>query len=308
MAVRDQVLQELLLDRWDQGLLRRALQAKHDVRLPHGVMVACAPALEAAHATLRTVAARVHHAFSMQVPCAVPPHAVLLLPVATPAIWTHALDTARAEAEPNQAVVVVRPPVTGLRALRAAYHRTVADASLALAGGPRGPLVTPEELVVPRMLSLLDEADQQALMAPLRPILAQPPAHRRAYLRTLDVLRRTGGTHADAAEALHLHVNSVRYRIDRIEDMTGLRLSNPEQRLALDLAAMLVALRDGPPALVAAIDSSSGTMDDLDLLRLPRPAAPPRPPRRRRPRPRGWPAGVAPQPYVARLVPRDAAA
>jgi hypothetical protein len=46
---------------------------------------------------------------------------------------------------------------------------------------------------------------------------------------------------------LHVHANTVRYRMDRIEEMTGMRLDDPRDRMRLDLAAMLVVLRGWPP-------------------------------------------------------------
>jgi hypothetical protein len=300
-GLRQRAVEELLLDRWDQGALRRARQAGHDARLPHGVLVAAGTELDEAHATVRAVAGQVARASVLRVPAAVPPHAALVVPVPVPPIWAHALSVARQEASQRGVTVALHPPVTGLRALRAAYQRALSDASLALAAGPGNALVSPEDVVVPRMLALLDAAGQQALTSPIRPLLTLSAANRDAYLRTLEVLRRTGGVLARAAVELHLHVNSVRYRIDRIEEMTGLRLSDPSNRLAIDLAVMLVRLRSTPER--RSTDYNLGWLDhDLELawdrpilwdtrVRRARPV-------RRRPRPGE---------YVARLVPLAAA-
>jgi DNA-binding PucR family transcriptional regulator len=73
------------------------------------------------------------------------------------------------------------------------------------------------------------------------------PHHRDAYVQTLEALHRHGGNCARAAQLLHIHPNTVRYRLSRIEEMTGLRLDDPQDRLRLDLAAMLVRLRGWPP-------------------------------------------------------------
>jgi hypothetical protein len=105
------------------------------------------------------------------------------------------------------------------------------------------------DLVVPRMLSALPAADQETVLDPIRPILALPAAQRSAYVRTLDALHRHGGTHAGAAAVLHVHPNTVRYRTDRIEEMTGMRLADPHDRMRLDLAATLVILGGWPPDL-----------------------------------------------------------
>jgi hypothetical protein len=182
-----------------------------------------------------------------------PPHAAVVVPAVTPLAWRSAATIAAKVALDSGGLVLVRPPVAGLRALRASYYRGVADVGLALAAHCADPIVMPHELVIPRMLASADAQEQAALLAPLRPILELAPAQREMYLRTLDVLRRTGGTHADVAAQLHLHVNSVRYRLDRIEEITGQRLSDPIDRLALDLALILVGLREHarPPGVDA---------------------------------------------------------
>ena len=240
---RDRVLADVLLDRCEDDLVRRALQARPDLRVPHGTLVACGVDVEDARATARAVAGRVPRAVLLPDTGAPPAHAAVIVPVPAPAAWRHALEVARAEAADRAVLVLVRPPVLGLRALRLAYHRAVADAGLAMVAAPEGPLVLPGDLVIQRMLVLLDAGDQRAIAAPLRPLLALTPIHRDAYLRTLEVLRRSGGSHASAAAELCIHVNTVRYRVDRIEEMTGLRLADPADRLAIDLAVMLVALR-----------------------------------------------------------------
>jgi len=241
--LRDQVVADVLLDRCDRPLLQRARRVRSELRLPHGLLVACARDGEDARALARAVAARLHRSVLVPESDLPPAHAAVVVPVAAPGVWQHAVEAARREATEQGLPVLVREPVLGLRALRSSYLHAVADVGLALAAGPLGPLVRPDDLVIPRMLVLLDAADQRAIAAPLHAILALPAPHRDAYLRTLDVLRRAGGSQARAATQLHLHANSLRYRIDRIEEMTGLRLADPADRLQLDLAVMLVSLQ-----------------------------------------------------------------
>ena len=250
-SARRLLVESLLRDHADPELGRLALRLRGDLRVPHGVLVTCGAPPDAVASAQRALAGRVPRALAVGGGDSTPPHAAVVVPAPTPPAWRHALQVAAGEAERIGCLVLARPPVTGLRALRAAHGRALADAGLARAAAATGPLVMPEDLVIPRMLALLDEADQQALLAPLRPLLALPAPHRAAYLRTIDVLRRHGGTHAVAAAELHLHVNSVRYRVARIEEMTGLRLDDPGERLALDLAVMLVNLREPPPDVEA---------------------------------------------------------
>lgn len=55
-------------------------------------------------------------------------------------------------------------------------------------------------------------------------------------LETLEGFFAANGNHARAAEALHLHRNTLLYRLSRIEALTGRDLGDPETRLCLQLA------------------------------------------------------------------------
>jgi hypothetical protein len=218
---------------------------RHELRVPHGLLLLFGPDTDAA-ALARRVAGLIPRAAAV-LGDAPPRHAAVVVPAPGPASWRHAVRVARAEAAARTGLLLARPPVLGLRALRAAYFRAVADAGLAVALDLAGPQVTARELLVPRMLAGLDLEGQATLLEPLQPVLGLPGPQRRIYVRTLDALRRHGGTQASAAAALHIHTNTLRYRLDRIEDLTGLHLDVPGERMLLDLAALLVLLRGHPP-------------------------------------------------------------
>jgi len=260
------LIEAVLRDRRDDDLARRVLRARGDLRLPHGVLLTCEGSDGDAPATTgRAIAGRIPRSTLIRVDDAEPPHAAVVVPVGSPDAWRHALRVAEAEAAPHECLVLVRPPVTGLRALRSEYFRALSDAGLARAGGTAGPLVMSDALVIPRMLAQLDAADQRALLGPILPVLCLPPPQRSMYLRTLDALRRSGGTLASAAAALDLHVNSLRYRIDRIEEMTGLRVDNPGDRLTIDLAMVLVLLRGDASGDAAAGSVLLTIMDEAEV-------------------------------------------
>jgi hypothetical protein len=243
---RRALLESLLLDRSDQGVLREALRRRAELRVPQGPLLVCGRDCDPP-ALARVLAGRVPRGLAMPVADGAPRHAVVVVPAPTVALWSHALSVAQTEAAVRNGLVLPRAPVLGLRALRAAYFGALADASLAVALDFAGPLLGDMELVLPRMLAALPAADQATLLAPLQPILSLAAPQRSAYVRTLDALHRRGGTQAGAAAVLHLHPNTVRYRMERIEAMTGMRLDDPRDRLRLDLAAMLVMLRGWPP-------------------------------------------------------------
>lgn len=65
----------------------------------------------------------------------------------------------------------------------------------------------------------------------LGPILAYDAKHRTDLVPTLRAFLDTSGSWTQCAEQLHLHVNTLRYRIQRIEDLTGRSLATLESRV-----------------------------------------------------------------------------
>ena len=63
---------------------------------------------------------------------------------------------------------------------------------------------------------------------------------RAELLQTLSAWFRTGGSPQRTARALHLHANTVGYRIRRVEEITGLRLDDHRDRLMAQVACEIV--------------------------------------------------------------------
>ncbi|MEU5210055.1 helix-turn-helix domain-containing protein [Streptomyces sp. NPDC020742] len=75
-------------------------------------------------------------------------------------------------------------------------------------------------------------------------VLRLPAAERDRLLDTLECWFAASGSAADAAELLDCHRNTVRYRLHRLEELTGRTLRDP--RAVADLAVALHALRLRP--------------------------------------------------------------
>lgn len=75
----------------------------------------------------------------------------------------------------------------------------------------------------------------------LRPLLDLPAAERARLLDTLEHWYAAAGSATDAARSLFVHPNTVRYRLRRVEELTGRSLSDP--RAAADIGAALLAVR-----------------------------------------------------------------
>lgn len=74
----------------------------------------------------------------------------------------------------------------------------------------------------------------------LQPILQLPQRQARETLTTLRAYLDAGQNVSKTAEALHLHRNTIRYRIDRIEAMLPVDIRDPDDRLLLELSCRVV--------------------------------------------------------------------
>lgn len=94
------------------------------------------------------------------------------------------------------------------------------------------------------MLDLLaDSPDLVPFAALVEPLAAYDRERRSGLVRTLTVYFAAGANASEAADRLFLHRNSLLYRLERIQNLTGLDLKDEDARLALKLG--LLALRRG---------------------------------------------------------------
>ena len=73
----------------------------------------------------------------------------------------------------------------------------------------------------------------------LGPVLSQPEPQASTLLETLAALLRHDGSPTHAAEELYCHRNTVIYRMKQIEQLTGRSLTDPRDKLLLELALMV---------------------------------------------------------------------
>ncbi|GEL17395.1 PucR family transcriptional regulator [Pseudonocardia asaccharolytica DSM 44247 = NBRC 16224] len=84
-------------------------------------------------------------------------------------------------------------------------------------------------------------AEDGLLGGPLPALLAHDREHGTAYLATLAAWLDHAGEPKTTAAALHIHVNTLRYRMRRIAEVAPLDLRSPEIRLALQLQLAALA-------------------------------------------------------------------
>jgi DNA-binding PucR family transcriptional regulator len=113
---------------------------------------------------------------------------------------------------------------------------------LGLRLGRVGQPVRYDELGIYRLLCTI--GDMQQLMGFARDVLGSlldyDTEHRTELVRTLSVYLHHHGSHKQAARMLHLHTNTVAYRVARIEAITGLDLGDPDDRLLAHVATKII--------------------------------------------------------------------
>ncbi|MFC9972311.1 PucR family transcriptional regulator [Spirillospora sp. NPDC127200] len=89
------------------------------------------------------------------------------------------------------------------------------------------------------LASVPDDVRHMFRVRLLDPLRTYDEVHKADLIRTLETFLQNSGSWTRCAEQLHLHVNSVRYRIQRIEELTGRNLSRLEDRVDFFLALRL---------------------------------------------------------------------
>ncbi|MBB5779442.1 PucR family transcriptional regulator [Nonomuraea jabiensis] len=114
-----------------------------------------------------------------------------------------------------------------------------------LAEARSGGVVTSDEIYTHALLLATVPGDVRRSFTArlLSPLLDYDRRHQSDLVRTLGIFLDCAGSWNACAERLHVHVNTVRYRIRRIEELTGRNLATMADRVDFFLA-----LRDtGPP-------------------------------------------------------------
>ncbi|GAA1587522.1 PucR family transcriptional regulator ligand-binding domain-containing protein [Kribbella sancticallisti] len=109
---------------------------------------------------------------------------------------------------------------------------------VALAGTTPVSVVTSDEVAshVLLLATVPDDVRRTYAHRVLGPVLDHDRRTKADLIATLQEFLACSGSWARTAESLHLHVNTVRYRIERVEQLTGRDLSSLEDRVDVFLA------------------------------------------------------------------------
>ncbi|MFC0861151.1 PucR family transcriptional regulator [Sphaerimonospora cavernae] len=134
------------------------------------------------------------------------------------------------------AAVGVSSALTGAQAIRGGLEEAGHARRMAEARG--GGVATSDEIYTHALLLATVPGDIRRSFAErlLGPLADYDRRHGAEMVRTLEVFLECAGSWNGCAERLHVHVNTVRYRVRRIEELTGKDLSSMADRIDLFLA------------------------------------------------------------------------
>jgi hypothetical protein len=133
---------------------------------------------------------------------------------------------------------VTRLPEMAPQALRQAQHAI----DLGIRLGRAGQAICYEELGIYRLLLQVGGMHQlwQFAQDVLGPLIDYDAGHKVDLVGTLSVYLNQHESLKQTARVLHIHVNTVTYRIQRIEHLTSLDLTNPDHRLSAHVATKII--------------------------------------------------------------------
>ncbi|WP_170225272.1 PucR family transcriptional regulator [Nocardioides albertanoniae] len=127
---------------------------------------------------------------------------------------------------------------SGLGALAGALEEARFAHRVARSGGGAVTLSSSEEVTshVLLLATVPDDIRRTYAQRVLGPVIDHDQRTGSDLVSTLDQFLSSAGSWTRTAETLHLHVNSVRYRISRVEELTGRDLTTMEDRVDVFLA------------------------------------------------------------------------
>ncbi len=240
--VRGELLEDLLgnADRDPDALHERARVLGGDLHRPHAVVVAQLNGDRARVSQAAAHTAGVHGGFAGLRNGQL----VVVLPDVEPHVATQTVADSLRHVVDSPLTAGLAGPATGPSALVAAYHeaRRCLDALVAL--DCTGEVATSDDLGFVGLLLGGDGAVDGFVERVLSPVLAYDQKRGTSLLDTLEAYFSRGANLTRAAGDLHVHVNTVTQRLDRISRLLGTQWQEPERQLEVQLALRLHRLID----------------------------------------------------------------
>ena len=238
--VRGALLEDLLTgaDRDPDGLRERALLLGTDLQRPQAVVVArlVGDPSRVAQAAAYTAGVNAGFAAVRQ------GHLVVLLPDVEPREAARIVDEGLRAAMGGPLTAGAAGPVTGPTSIVTAYDeaRRCLDALVAL--GRDGETATAPDLGFVGLLLAPGSDAESYVRSILGPVLDYDTQRNTKLIGTLEAYFRVGGNLTRTAADLHVHVNTVTQRLDRVTVLLGEQWQEPSGQLEVQLALRLNSL------------------------------------------------------------------
>jgi purine catabolism regulator len=173
--------------------------------------------------------------------CQVSPEA--LRPTTALALGKQSLARAQEEYPKAQARCGIGSPAADLNKWQESFRESGQALALACRLGESKPLYFPD-LSVYRLLLLIEPHPELNLFK--EEILGSLLSHEggEELIATLEAYFRNNGNLSKTSKELFVHRNTLSYRMDRIAEITGLDLANPETALAVQIALRIYRMSD----------------------------------------------------------------
>jgi len=221
----------------DDDMVRDAARFGHDLTAAHGLLLLTGRDRSVLRAGASAVCRQLPGAVAAGHrggPCG---HVAVIVPCADAAAWRQAVDAAAAAVAERDLTVVAVAPVSRPARIAAAYRDAADGAPLAAALFRRARVVDSDDLLAHRALRRDGPDRRRFVERTLGPLLALPARHAEPLLETMETLFAHGGAVEATHRALGVHDKTIRYRIRRIREVTG--LCPLRDRGRLELALML---------------------------------------------------------------------
>ncbi len=133
-----------------------------------------------------------------------------------------------------------------LTAFRHSYHcaRQSLDIGRVFQGKAGACVTHYEDLGILRIVSFTESSGVESFCEDtIGSVLAYDKQNGTELITTLRVFLEQNQNLAQAAKALNIHYNTLRYRLDRIRELLGDALDNPQRRLTVEVALQLITLQ-----------------------------------------------------------------
>lgn len=251
VRLRGDLVDDLLAGADEDSIYARAEAVGHDLHRPHRVVAVERRGGSAGDDLVRAVE-RAAAAMEMSVLLARRSGRVILL-AQRPAGWkeSHGWEPLHQAVSREFGSADVALGVGG-RALRPGeLPRSYVEATRALAirQGPLSPdgITAFEDLGIYRILAAAESRTEleDFVRQWLGALIDYDVAHGAQLVKTLSQYLEHGGSYAETAQALVIHRSTLRYRLQRIGDVSGLELNNVETRFNLHVATRARKVLDG---------------------------------------------------------------